>query len=114
MYGPNARRKRDGQNRVCGLALISGLKKLFDRGYPSAVRPIHGEMTGGVSQQLADLFAGNQEKHAWCRDSASGCIAASERRGRRLWAAPAAGRIIFAVERLSSSADLNARVHTPL
>jgi hypothetical protein len=28
-----------------------------------AVQPIHGEMTYGVSQQLAELFRGNEEQH---------------------------------------------------
>jgi hypothetical protein len=39
---------------------VAAIKELFDRGYGRSVQPIHGEMTYGVSQQLADLFKGNE------------------------------------------------------
>jgi hypothetical protein len=38
---------------------VAAIKELFDRGYGRSVQPIQGEMTYGVSQQLADLFKGN-------------------------------------------------------
>ena len=39
---------------------VAAIKELSDRGYGRSVQPIHGEMTYGVSQQLADLFKGNE------------------------------------------------------
>jgi hypothetical protein len=39
---------------------VAAIKELFDRGYGRSVQPIHGEMTYGMSQQLADLFRGNE------------------------------------------------------
>jgi hypothetical protein len=39
---------------------VAAIKELFDRGYGRSVQPIHGEMTYGMSQQLADRFRGNE------------------------------------------------------
>ena len=39
---------------------VAAIKELFDRGYGRSVQPVHGEMTYGVSQQLAELFKSNE------------------------------------------------------
>jgi len=41
-------------------------------------------MTYGVSEQLAELFRENAQRHAWQRDCASSCVAAAERRAAAL------------------------------
>jgi len=41
-------------------ARVAACKEILDRAYGKSVQPIHGEMTYGVSQQLADLFRGNE------------------------------------------------------
>jgi hypothetical protein len=47
-------------------ARVAAYRELLDRGYGRAVQPIHGEMTYGVSQQLAELFGGNEGSSFGC------------------------------------------------
>src|SRR4030095_5615011 len=41
---------------VCGAAI----KEMFDRGFGKATQPVEGSLTYGISEQLAELFKGNE------------------------------------------------------
>jgi hypothetical protein len=37
----------------------AAIKEMFDRGFGKAAQPVEGSLTYGISEQLADLFKGN-------------------------------------------------------
>jgi len=61
-YGPDALQElfRLAKHAESEQARVAACKEILDRAYGKSVQPIHGEMTYGVSQQLADLFRGNE------------------------------------------------------
>ena len=60
-YGPDALQElfRLAKHAESEQARVAACKEILDRAYGKSVQPIHGEMTYGVSQQLADLFKSN-------------------------------------------------------
>jgi len=39
---------------------VAAIKEMFDRGFGKATQPVEGSLTYGISEQLAELFRGNE------------------------------------------------------
>jgi hypothetical protein len=39
---------------------VAAIKEMFDRGFGKATQPVEGSLTYGISEQLAELFKGNE------------------------------------------------------
>ena len=39
---------------------VAAIKEMFDRGFDKATQPVEGSLTYGISQQLSELFRGNE------------------------------------------------------
>jgi hypothetical protein len=42
------------------LMRVAAIKEMFDRGFGKATQPVEGSLTYGISNQLAELFRGNE------------------------------------------------------
>jgi hypothetical protein len=43
-----------------GAGRVAAIKEMFDRGFGEATQPVEGSLTFGISEQLAELFRGNE------------------------------------------------------